>query len=249
MSHKNTFDKRAQNYQSGRPGYAPEAVKFLLEELLPAGGTVADIGAGTGIFTKECLAYGAETFAVEPNRDMLSVLRQNFLQTPQLHILEATAEHTTLPDHSIDLITCASSFHWLDAGVFRKECLRILKPGGYVAVFINARDYNDPFTQRQHALCMRYCSGFTSLCHGLNKIRAAMPGFFGDELQCRNFDFPLHYTRQKFIDRSLSSSYAPDPGTEAYGQYTRALEQLLEESCSGDLLIAPNVTALYWGRL
>ncbi|XP_077974508.1 uncharacterized protein LOC144430448 [Styela clava] len=39
-------------------------------------------------------------------------------------------------NNSVDLITCASSIHFLDLKLFEKECERILKPGGCCAVYV-----------------------------------------------------------------------------------------------------------------
>ena len=65
------FTNRAQDYAQFRPGY-PNAIFGWLGEagMLKAGQIAADIGAGTGIFTKELLGHFQHVYAVEPNADM-----------------------------------------------------------------------------------------------------------------------------------------------------------------------------------
>ncbi|MFD6951333.1 methyltransferase domain-containing protein [Nocardiopsis sp. NPDC060348] len=40
-------------------------------------------------------------------------------------------EDTGLPSHSCDIVTMASSFHWVDFDAGLKEFHRILRPGGW----------------------------------------------------------------------------------------------------------------------
>lgn len=47
------------------------------------------------------------------------------------------AEQTTLPDHSVDIITAAESFHWFDNEKTHAEMRRILKKDGYVFLLWN----------------------------------------------------------------------------------------------------------------
>lgn len=70
---KNTeiFEGRGKAYVQGRPGYAPQALEAL-EALAPASSfpVAVDMGAGTGILSRELLRLGHEVLAVEPNDSM-----------------------------------------------------------------------------------------------------------------------------------------------------------------------------------
>lgn len=48
---------------------------------------------------------------------------------------QGSAEEIPFEDHSIDLITCAQSFHWFDFNKFYKEVSRTLKHHGCLAVY------------------------------------------------------------------------------------------------------------------
>lgn len=185
---------------------------------------------------------------MEPNAAMRARAEAAYGQNPRFHSVPASAEHTGLPAESLSLITAASSFHWLDTALFHAECCRLLKPGGIVCILANARRY-DAFTRARHALCLRYCPGYTSLTHGAEKVQARAGAFFKGGYAAETFSFPLQYSREGFISRSLSSSYGPSPGTAEYEGYIRALGALLDTVMEGDCLSVANDTLLLWGEL
>ena len=244
------FNDRSENYAKGRPGYANGVLELILRDIVKSNDKIADIGSGTGIFSAGFIERGFDVFCVEPNEDMRVQAQAIFAGNPHFISVAASAEATTLPDHSIDLVTAASAFHWFDAEQFRVECGRILKPYGVFFAVVNARDYNDPFTLRQHDICVELCKDFTSLRNGLNKSVPKLEAFFGSGMNHAEFDFPLEYTKEKFVQRSLSSSYAPDPNTAAYKEYTERLWALLDEFApDGEKIVVPNVSVAHWGEL
>lgn len=247
MANETVFSDKASMYQKGRQGYAPQAIELILEKYLVPGGTVADIGSGTGILSAEFLDRGIETYCVEPNEEMRMRSEQRFLSNPLFHAIKATAEHTTLPAYSVDLITAGSSFHWFDAAAFRTECLRILRPGHPVCILHNIRDDTDPFTKAQHKLCETYCPGFTSLMHGALKSQAQAPSFFGGPMERYIFPFPLTYTKELFLQRTLSSSYAPKQTEANYAPFVEKMWELMHDASTGSSIVIPNQTLLLAG--
>src|SRR5437667_1466655 len=107
------FSSRVEDYVRFRPSYPWEIVIVLREkcELSPAS-IVADIGSGTGIFTRLLLENGNRVFAVEPNAEMRRAGEEYLSGYPGLTSITGTAEATTLPTSSVDLITSAQAAHW-----------------------------------------------------------------------------------------------------------------------------------------
>jgi 16S rRNA A1518/A1519 N6-dimethyltransferase RsmA/KsgA/DIM1 with predicted DNA glycosylase/AP lyase activity len=65
------FTERVDNYVKYRPGYPVGVLDLLANEGgLTAGFVIADVGSGTGIFTKLLLQRGYKVHAVEPNQAM-----------------------------------------------------------------------------------------------------------------------------------------------------------------------------------
>ncbi len=248
MANENIFTTKAKDYASSRPGYAPEAYELIRQTMLKKNARIVDVGAGTGIFAGEFLHCGYEVFCIEPNEAMRREAEAKFQQLSLFHSVAAAAEQIPLPDGCADLITAASAFHWFDVQHFRTECLRLLRPGGLVCIVLNARQY-DAFTERQHELCMKLCPSFHSLTHGLEKTQQRVKHFFGDSCSEARFTFPLDYSKEAFIRRSLSSSYAPERGTPNCTAYTAQLRCLLDACFESEQISIANETVLYWGTL
>jgi predicted RNA methylase len=66
-----SFGQAASRYDAARPSYPAEAIAWML-------GTepveVADVGAGTGLLTRDLMAAGHRVTAVEPDPQMLERL-------------------------------------------------------------------------------------------------------------------------------------------------------------------------------
>jgi len=135
------FTGLSGNYAKFRSGYAPQVVSAILGYLGRPAGTVdaADVGAGTGIWTRMLAARGLRSVvAVEPNDDM----RAQGIETShgtEIRWFKGSAEATGLQDSSADLVSMASSFHWADFDQACAEFHRILRPGGIFVALWNPR--------------------------------------------------------------------------------------------------------------
>lgn len=249
MTNGNIFSSKVSEYTAGRPSYARQAIENIFTHMPAENAVGADIGSGTGIFSAEFIKRGYPVYCVEPDIFMAKAAAEKFGSSNLFFPVRACAENTGLPDESISLITAASSFHWFDPYAFRAECIRILKPGGRVFLITNVRLY-DSFTQAQHVLCSRYCPKFVSLTHGMETALEKAPSFFRGGFTVEKYDFPISYTKDSFVFRSLSSSYAPERGAKEHAKYVKALFSLLEETFPGSHSITVrNETAVFSGYL
>lgn len=135
MNPTGRFSNRVEYYVRYRPGY-PDAALDVLHDVLKPGVVVADIGSGTGISSRWLLQRASRVYGVEPNREM-----RECAGAPTGFIsVDGTAETTGLPDASVDVVVCATAFHWFRVDEARAEFRRILKPGGQVVLMWNIRD-------------------------------------------------------------------------------------------------------------
>ncbi|WP_282206037.1 class I SAM-dependent methyltransferase [Kitasatospora fiedleri] len=147
-AHANSFGPVAAQYQAARPSY-PDALFDALERLTGrplAGAEVLDVGAGTGIATRLLAGRGARVVAVEPSEGMAAVLRE---LSPGVPVVKAVGDELPFHDASVDLVTYAQAFHWTDPARSIPEALRVLRPGGSLAVWWNVKDVEVPWLAAQ----------------------------------------------------------------------------------------------------
>ncbi|HEV2699133.1 MAG TPA: class I SAM-dependent methyltransferase, partial [Terriglobales bacterium] len=109
------FSSRVENYVRFRPSYPSEIIDLLGQECaLQLNSVAADVACGTGIFTRLLLVNGNRVFGIEPNTKMRQAAEEYLAAYPGFTSIAASAEATTLPEHSVDLITCAQAAHWFD---------------------------------------------------------------------------------------------------------------------------------------
>ncbi len=149
-----TFDRSAGAYERGRPGYPPEAVRFLARQFrLGRGSTVVELGSGTGKFTRALQATGAAIVAVEP----LAGMRREFeRQLPEVLVLPGRAEKIPVPDGFADAVFAAQAFHWFRGPAAVREIARVLRPGGGLGLVWNNRDTRLPWTREINRIFDQY---------------------------------------------------------------------------------------------
>jgi SAM-dependent methyltransferase len=151
------FSSRVQDYQRFRPGYPPGVVELLRNECgLSERSVVADIGSGTGIFSRLLLETGAEVIGVEPNLEMRHAGEEFLAAYPRFQSVAGTAEATGLAESSIDLMTAAQAAHWFGLEQARREFRRTLKPAGWVALIWNDRRQETEFARKYEALLVEF---------------------------------------------------------------------------------------------
>jgi SAM-dependent methyltransferase len=164
------FATAADVYEESRPGYPPEAIGWLLEELeLGPRRTVVDLAAGTGKLTRLLTPTGAAVIAIEPVAEMRAALART---TPAADVLPGTAERTGLSDAATDAVTVAQAFHWFDGPTALAEIHRVLKPVGRLALVWNVRDLDDPVQHDIDQLFLPYRGDTPS--HRSGRWRAAL---------------------------------------------------------------------------
>jgi len=224
------FSTRVDTYIKYRPGYPPDVIELLKAECgLTPRWVIADIGSGTGILSRMMLEHGNRVIGIEPNREMREAGERLLADYSGFTSIAGTAEATTLPAHSVDLVTAGQAAHWFDLRQARTEVVRVLRPGGWAAlIWNNRRTDSTPFLRAYASFVREYGMSFETVNHA-NLGPADFQTFFGSRgYRLRHFPNAQIFDFDGLAGRVLSSSYMPEPGQPNYEPMAAALRALFD---------------------
>lgn len=244
------FSNRVENYVRYRPGYPKEVIELLQRECgLARGYAVADIASGTGIWTHNLLDAGARVFGVEPNAEMRQSGERLLAGYPDLTSVAGTAEATTLPDDSVEMVTAAQAAHWFDRGRARREFVRILKPGGWLVLIWNERETDSTaFLRDYEQLLLAYGTDYQDVRH--ERTTESVNEFFEPApFEQRSYELTQEFDYAGLVGRLLSSSYAPGPDHPKHEPMLQELRQLFDVHAVGGQVAVEYKTRVSFGRI
>jgi SAM-dependent methyltransferase len=243
------FSDRVAAYAKARPDYPAGVVDVLRSRAgLGPGCVVADVGAGTGIFTRMLARTGAVVHAVEPNGSMLAALIEGLSPSSTIRTHRRPAEATNLSDSSIDLVTAAQAFHWFDQDAVGREFRRILRPRGAVALVWNERVVTTPFLVGYEELLRRWATDYAQVDHR-NVTTEVIERFFASgPVEHHTFDHHQDLDLAGLRDRLLSSSYTPSSDDPARRPMLAELVALFAEHEEAGTVRFDYRTQLHLGR-
>ena len=244
------FTGKADIYKKYRPSYPKELIDYLYSQVgFNKDSAIADIGSGTGIFSRLLLERGSRVYCVEPNGDMRQTSEKDLAGFENFIAVSAPAENTGLQDKSVDFITAAQAFHWFDRQLFKQECRRILKPGGKFAIVYNGPE-DCEFIKKRDSISEKYAVGDKKGYHQHGDPPEEYADFFANGVcEDKIFRNDLQFDKESFIGRDLSRSYTPreDKDPEKYHGLIKELGELFDEYSADGILHFPHITVSYVG--
>jgi len=232
------YDGLAERYDRARPSYPPESIAHLQVE---EGDIVADIGAGTGIFTRQLAAAlgEARVVGIEASEDMHREAEQSSAAFANLSFVQGRAEALPFEDNAVRILTVATAIHWFDRPSFYAEAVRCLRSDGELLVLQNIRRWwENAFLadyERLHESAVDdYRRGRYPARHGgydeidVERELRSRPDV--RDVGVSDFTWSHRMSSDEFVDLSLSSSITQRAiSTIGEQAYLQALRQSLEQ--------------------
>jgi SAM-dependent methyltransferase len=231
------FSDGAQ-YNAARPSYPNDALNHFVENLhLTAETRAIDIGAGSGIFTRQIAPYVGSLLAIEPSASMRSSFEK---LTPGVTILDGNDVALPVATSSVDVAFVAQAFHWFDVERSLAEMHRVLVPGGRLGMIWNERDESVDWVRAlSHAMQWDVKQPYIV---GTDFSDAIASGPFTnvDRVQFAN---PQELTHDGLYQRVLSTSYIAVMPENERSSLMNDVRQLVETLPNP--VVLPHVTDVY----
>lgn len=252
MVMKNTerFSNRVENYIRYRPHYPKEVIALLKKNIgLDSLATVADIGSGTGISSELFLQNGNKVYGVEPNAQMRQAAVAIFANNKNFISVDASAEATSLPDHSIDLILAGQAFHWFDKELAKKEFQRIAQPDAYLVLMWNDRKLDSEFQQVYELLLKEFAKDYEEVNYRNMDEKTIQAFFYPNPCALYTFDHSQFFDFESLKGRLLSSSYAPLESDANYQPMMQRLREIFDAYKVDSKIEFKYSCSLYYGKI
>lgn len=227
MDNSSRFNGISDIYRKYRPKYSKQVIEYLINEcILNNSSSVADIGCGTGIFTKQLLENGINVVGIEPNVEMYNQAK-DYLMEHNFSLINSSAENTLLPSNSIDLITVAQALHWFNLRKFITESKRILKDNGRVAIIYNNYLKDNSALMDVLRVIKFYSQSYGLLSKKMNNQLDIYKCMIGENnFESKSYENDLLLSYEEFIGFINSMSYSLKPQDLNYEKYIKSLSDV-----------------------
>lgn len=159
MDLRTTFNEDVRNYDAARPDYVPALFNAIFAyRAIDASSRALEIGIGTGQATPLVLDTGCHVTAAELGDDLARFSAEKFASRANFRVICGDFMQLALPENAFDLIYSATAFHWLPQQQAYEKALRLLKPGGTIALFWNHPYPNRPEDPTNAVNCRVYAA-------------------------------------------------------------------------------------------
>jgi SAM-dependent methyltransferase len=129
---RRSFDQMADLYARAR-GAPPSELFDALAIYVPAPADALEIGCGPGNASLPLLERGFRIHAIELGENLAAFARERLTAFP-FTVQVGKFEDAALQPASVDLVVCSSAFHWLDRERALRQVVKVLRPGGSLAL-------------------------------------------------------------------------------------------------------------------
>jgi SAM-dependent methyltransferase len=229
---------KGELYNSARPSYPQDALDYFVETFdLDQTMHVLDLGAGTGIFTRQIRPSVGRVTAVEPSASMRASLEASGVD---VEVLDGSDVAIPLADDSIDVAFVAQAFHWFDPPRALNELHRVLVPGGGLGLIWNERDESVEWVAAlSHAMMWDVKAPYQV---GTDFSLQIANGPFTD-IERIHFPHSQTLSREGLYQRVLTTSYISAMNDAARDELMENVAAVVEQL--SEPIVLPYVTEVY----
>lgn len=139
------FNEDANNYDKFRPTYPEELFSDIINySNISLGSKALEIGIGTGQATVPILDSGCDVTAIELGENLTQYVKQKLRNYKNFNVVNADFIEYPIKAETLNLVYCATAFHWLPQEEAFTKIKNILQYDGTIALF-----WNHPFPNRE----------------------------------------------------------------------------------------------------
>ncbi len=254
-SDRRLFDGAAADYDAARPGYPVELIDELVARSgIPGGGSILEIGCGTGQLTVLLAKRGYAITAVELGEELSRLAAHNLERFPNATVDCADFETWDVEPCAYELVVSAQAFHWIEPTIGYRKAHAALRSPGHLALIWNLFPGSDAPVYRALDEVYRSCApqlGRASwrssledrVERTLREIRAS--GLF-DEPDVVRVPWTSTYATERYLRllRTHSDHLALDRAT--FGSLSEAVRSTIDRF--GGSIDRPQVATLFLAR-
>ena len=221
------FKGLVETYRKYRPSYPTQIFDILNHRYgFDDKHITADIGSGTGIFTKLLVDNTNVVYAIEPNEEMRLAAEFEFSNANHFISIDGSAEQTKLDDKSVDYIFSAQAFHWFNYEKTIPEFYRIINADGKIVLIWNERSSSKGFMFGYENLLSKFCPDYNNVNHKNIDDKTIKSLFENKNIDCFNLDNSQELTFDQISGRVRSTSYCPKEDNPVFTELFTFLENM-----------------------
>ncbi|KAI9481909.1 trans-aconitate methyltransferase 1 [Coemansia sp. RSA 989] len=162
-------------YLALRPKYNEKLMNWIVSYHSGPQNTAVDVACGPGTFTVDLAAKFKLSIGLDPSPSMIHSAQEHAQaqNISNVEFKQGFGESLPFESDSVDLITVMQGAHWFKIDQFLDEALRVLRPGGTLAMVgydypeiadwpkaMNGRDFARKLATDNDLLCRYWDSGF-----------------------------------------------------------------------------------------